>query len=86
MKVQKSKRMNSDVTTFQASPDAALAGRLAKMWPHREHEASAVAGILCRLGIHFWRRLDVEDMVPGRKVRFCFWCTKVSIDGVHYEP
>jgi hypothetical protein len=78
--------MNSEVSSSHALSDAALASRLAKLWPNREHEASAVAGILCRLGLHFWRRLDVEEMAPGRKIRFCFWCTKVSIDGVPYEP
>jgi hypothetical protein len=78
--------MDSDVAVSEAAQDAALASTLAKMWPHREHESSAVTGLLCRLGIHFWRRLDVEAIAPSRKVRFCFWCTKVSIDGVRYEP
>jgi hypothetical protein len=78
--------MNSEVSSSHALSDAALASRLAKLWANREHEASAVAGILCRLGLHFWRRLDVEEMAPGRKIRFCFWCTKVLIDGVPYEP
>jgi hypothetical protein len=78
--------MNADASASQASSDAALASRLARLWPNREHEASAVAGILCRLGFHFWRRLDVDEMAPDRKVRFCFWCSKVSIDGVRYEP
>jgi|GEM_PF-1042592 len=85
MNADESYAMNSDISASKTSQDAALANTLAKMWPHREHEASAVAGILCRLGIHFWRSLHVEAIAPGRKVRFCFWCSKVSIDGVHYE-
>ena len=65
--------------------DAALAASLAKLWPHREHESSAVKNVLCRLGLHFWRHLDLEDLVPDREVRFCFWCSKVRIDGVMYD-
>jgi hypothetical protein len=79
-------QLRSNISTSEPSLDVELARKLARLWPNREHEASAVAGLLCRLDIHFWRRLDVEDMAPGRKVRFCFWCTKVSIDGVRYEP
>jgi hypothetical protein len=67
-------------------PDAELAARLARLWPNREHEASAVAGLLCRLGMHYWRRLDLADFAPHRDVRFCFWCSKVEIDGTTYEP
>lgn len=78
--------MNSETSAVTAAPDAALASRLARMWPNREHESSAVTGLLCRIGIHFWRRLAVEDFAPGRKIRFCFWCSKVSIDGICYEP
>ncbi len=78
--------MNADPSASHALPDAALAGTLARMWPHRAHESSAVTGLLCRIGLHFWRQLDVSHVAPNRKVRFCFWCTKVSIDGVHYEP
>jgi hypothetical protein len=67
-------------STFRNSADAALAASLAKIWPHREHESSAVTGILCRLGLHFWRQLQLDDLAPGRNVRFCFWCSKVRID------
>ncbi|MGA7523651.1 MAG: hypothetical protein WBW84_14455 [Acidobacteriaceae bacterium] len=65
--------------------DAELARSLTKLWPHREHEASAVCSWLCRMGIHRWRRLDLAELAPGREVRFCFWCSKVRIDGVFYE-
>lgn len=66
--------------------DTELAKSLAKLWPHREHEASAVCGCLCRLGLHRWRRLVVKTLAPGRNVRFCFWCSKVQIDGSVYQP
>lgn len=68
------------------SSDAELAVSLARLWPNREHEASAVAGLLCRVGIHYWRRLDLTDLVPDRNIRFCFWCSRIEIDGVIYTP
>lgn len=68
------------------SSDAELVVSLARLWPNREHEASAVAGLLCRVGIHYWRRLDLTDLVPDRNIRFCFWCSKIEIDGVIYTP
>jgi hypothetical protein len=71
---------------MQASEDARLAGSLAKLWPHREHEAGPMRGFCCRMGLHRWRRLDLERRAPAREVRFCFWCSKVRIDGVVYEP
>ncbi len=70
----------------KSSSDAELAVSLARLWPHREHESSAVAGLLCRIGIHNWRRLNLEDVAPNRRVRFCFWCSDVEIDGVIHTP
>ena len=67
------------------SPDAALAVRFAKLWPHREHEANSVLGLLCRVGVHRWRRLDLTALAPGKDVAHCFWCSKVKMDGVVYE-
>lgn len=64
------------------SPDAALVASLACLWPNREHELSAVAGLLCRVGIHYWGRLDISKLAPGRDVRFCLWCSQVELDGV----
>jgi hypothetical protein len=72
--------------TTQTSPDQALAASLAKLWPHREHESNAVKALLCRCGLHRWRTLDLSELVPGRDVRYCFWCSKVRIDGTIYEP
>jgi hypothetical protein len=66
--------------------DAALAASLAKLWPHREHESNAVKGLLCGCGVHRWRKLDLRELVPGRDVRYCFWCSKVRIDGTIHKP
>ena len=61
-----------------------LAARVAKLWPHREHESGSVRGLLCRAGVHRWRRLDLSELVPGHDVAHCFWCSGVKIDGVIY--
>jgi hypothetical protein len=68
-----------------ASPDSELAVRVAKLWPHREHEANSALGLLCRAGLHRWRRLDLTTLVPGRDISHCFWCSKVRVDGVLYD-
>jgi hypothetical protein len=70
----------------KVSCDVELAASLAQVWPNREHEASAVAGLLCRTGIHYWRRLDLAELAAGRDVRFCFWCSKIAIDGTVHTP
>lgn len=70
----------------EPSCDAELAHSLAALWPHREHEANAVLGVCCRFGLHRWRQLDLKEFVPGREVHFCFWCSKVRIDGIIYDP
>jgi hypothetical protein len=69
-----------------SSSDAELAVSLARLWPNREHEASALAGLLCRVGVHYWRRLDFAELASKRDVRFCFWCSKIEIDGVIHTP
>jgi hypothetical protein len=66
--------------------DAELATALAKLWPHREHESSALKSFFCRAGLHRWRQLDLEQLVPKRKVDYCFWCSKIRIDGVIFDP
>jgi len=65
--------------------DHELAIRVAKLWPNREHEASSVFGLFCRIGLHRWRRLNLETLVPNKNIRHCFWCSKVKIDGVVYH-
>jgi len=76
----------NDSTKNTEIPDAALATSLARLWPNREHEASAVAGLLCRMGLHFWRKLELVDQGLEKDVRFCFWCSKIRIKKVIYTP
>lgn len=65
--------------------DSELAVRVARLWPNREHEANSVLGLLCRAGLHRWRRLDLAALVPGKEILHCFWRSKVKIDGVIYD-
>ena len=65
--------------------DHAIAVRAAKLWPNREHESSAALGLLCRLGIHRWRQLDLTELMPNKRIVHCFWCSKVKVDGVVYD-
>jgi hypothetical protein len=67
-------------------PDSELASRVAKLWPHREHEANGVLGLACRVGLHRWRRLDFAMLIPGKDILHCFCCSKVKIDGVVSDP
>jgi len=67
------------------STDFQLAVRAARLWPNREHEANSVFGLLCRMGLHRWRRLDFESLAPGKDISHCFWCSKVRVDGVVYD-
>lgn len=69
----------------KAFNDSELAVRVARLWPNREHEANSVLGLLCRAGLHRWRRLDLAALVPGKEIFHCFWCSKVKIDGVIYD-
>jgi hypothetical protein len=66
--------------------DAALATSLAKLWPNREHESNALRSLCCRLPFHRWRQLELRELVPGRQIHYCFWCSKVRIDGAIYDP
>ena len=67
------------------SPNAEVAARAAKLWPNREHESSAVTGLLCRAGLHRWKRLDLSVLFPGKDILHCFWCSKVKVDGVVHD-
>jgi hypothetical protein len=66
--------------------DAALIASLAKLWPHREHESNAIKNLSCTVGMHRWRALDLSELFPGKDVRYCFWCSKIRVDGIIYEP
>lgn len=69
-----------------AKPACELATRMAQLWPHREHESNALLGLLCRLGLHRWRRLDFATLAPENDIAHCFWCAKIRIDGIVYDP
>jgi hypothetical protein len=65
----------------KAEEDLELARRAARLWPNRQHEASAVWGLLCRCGLHRWRRVNLSDLMPAKNILHCFWCSRVMIDG-----
>ncbi|HMG34546.1 MAG TPA: hypothetical protein VKM94_11460 [Blastocatellia bacterium] len=66
--------------------DRELAVRAAKLWPNRAHESSSIKGLLCLMGLHRWRRLDLTALAPNKDIVHCFWCSKVKVDGVIYDP
>jgi hypothetical protein len=68
-----------------ALPDSELAILVARLWPHREHESNSVLGLLCRVGLHRWRRLDLATLTPNKDIFHCFWCSRVKVDGVVYD-
>jgi len=65
--------------------DAALAKELARLWPHREHESNSIKSLFCSCGLHRWRALSLGDLALGKEVRYCFWCSRVRVDGVSYS-
>ena len=79
------KSMTNTAQSHQAT-DADLAKSLARLWPNREHESTAPASLLCRLGLHNWRQLDLTNLAPNRTIHFCFWCSNIKIDGRIYTP
>src|SRR6185437_12657781 len=42
-------------------------------------------GLLCRVGLHRWRRLDLATLTPNKDILHCFWCSRVKVDGVVYD-
>lgn len=78
-------RMGNGKSTDKVT-DYELAVRAAKLWPNRKHEANALLGLFCRTGLHRWRRLDLSQLAQNKDILHCFWCSKVKVDGVVYEP
>jgi hypothetical protein len=72
-------------STENKETDLELAIRAARLWPNRQHEANSALGLLCRVGLHRWRRLDLAALVPDKDILHCFWCSKVKVDGVIYD-
>ena len=64
----------------------AIATSVARLWPHREHESGALRSLLCRIGLHRWLQLDLAHLAPAHEIHFCFWCSKIRVNGVEYEP
>jgi hypothetical protein len=73
-------------STLSRPADAELASSLAKLWPHREHESNSIKNLSCSIGLHRWRQLDLSELYPQKEVQFCFWCSKIKVDGVIYSP
>jgi hypothetical protein len=67
------------------SSDAALASSLATIWPHRWHESNWLKNVFCHCGVHNWKQLYLDELLPEREVRFCYWCNKVKLDGEIYD-
>lgn len=65
--------------------DAALAASLGRLWQHREHESNALKQLFCQCGLHRWRQLDLSKLPVNNDVRYCFWCSKLKIDGIVHE-
>lgn len=65
--------------------DADVAARVAKLWPHRQHESNAFKAFFCAFGAHRWRSLHLAELYPGKTIHHCFWCSIVRIDGVIYK-
>lgn len=78
--------MSEPALKIERSVSPELVAGLARLWPHREHESGSLRGLLCALGLHRWRQLDLSQLHPGRVVRYCFWCPKIKVDGVVYLP
>ena len=62
----------------------ALAASLAKLWPNRLHESNFLKNLFCRVGLHRWARLDLQELAAGKDVRFCRWCSDVELYGKIY--
>jgi hypothetical protein len=74
------------LSTQKPSSDGALATSLAKLWPNREHESNAIKNLFCSFGLHRWRQLNLDELARNKEVHYCFWCSKVRIDKVIYDP
>ena len=60
--------------------NAQVAIQAARLWPNREHESNALASLLCRAGLHRWKRLDLSQLFPGKDILHCFWCSRVKVN------
>jgi hypothetical protein len=35
--------------------------------------------------LHNWKKLYLDELLPEREVKFCYWCPKVKLDGTIYD-
>jgi hypothetical protein len=77
--------LNECGSAIYEAPDYGLARQVANLWPHRKHESPALMSLLCAMGIHYWRSLNLRDLYPGKTIHHCFWCSKVRVDGIIYD-
>jgi hypothetical protein len=84
--MEASGRMSQPSSTASNPADATLIASLAKLWPHRAHESNAIKSLFCSIGLHRWRQLDLSELHPEKEVRFCFWCSKIKVDGIIHDP
>ncbi len=57
---------------------------LKKLWPNRTHESNWLKDVACRLGLHRWYSMTLNDAKSGLRIdcTFCRFCTEVKVDDV----
>ncbi len=82
MKVKK-KMENAPAISRHVSANEVTA-RLARLSPHRVHEANWFKSILCSFGFHPWYYPKLDRTIPEGEIGYCRWCAKVKVhDVVH---
>ena len=85
MRIEVLRKANvGDAALRTASSEAELAASLATLWPHRWHESNWLKNAFCHCGLHDWKQLHLDDLLPSREVRFCYWCEKVKLERAVY--
>jgi len=69
------------VESTNRSPEPELATQVARLWPHRECEAHFVLRRFCSVGSHWWRQVDLSELVPGRDIHFVSHAKRENRDG-----
>jgi putative transcriptional regulator len=65
-----------------------VAVQAAKLWPNRKHEANSLLGLLCLLGTHRWRRLDLLK-TPQQELAGKIGVTRQTVNAIElgkYSP
>ncbi len=58
---------------------------------HRNHELNSLLALLCARWLHRrrqyrWHEFSSDDLLTGYEARYCFWCSKIEIDGILSSP